>query len=114
MCSARETFDNIRQWMDQIKANADSGVDVILVGNKCDIDESLRAVPREEAQALATAYGVVFFEVSAKGGVNVDEAFLEIAQQSKVTMQAKIARGEIAPAGIPIVLGGEKPKSKCC
>jgi small GTP-binding protein len=40
--------------------------------------ESLRQVPREEAQAYATEAGLLFFETSAKTGEGVVEIFTEI------------------------------------
>src|ERR1700733_5438567 len=40
--------------------------------------ESLRQVPREEAQAYATEAGFLFFETSAKTGEGVVEIFTEI------------------------------------
>jgi len=45
----------------------------ILVGNKCDIDESKRAVPYSKGQALASEFGIKFFETSAKSNINVEE-----------------------------------------
>jgi hypothetical protein len=38
----------------------------ILIGNKCDIDESKRQVPVSKGQALADEFGLPFFETSAK------------------------------------------------
>ena len=45
----------------------------ILVGNKCDMDESKRKVPFNKGQALADEFGIRFFETSAKTNSNVDE-----------------------------------------
>jgi Ras-related protein Rab-5C len=42
--------------------------------------ESLRQVPREEAQAYATEAGLLFFETSAKTGEGIVEIFTEIGK----------------------------------
>ncbi|CAE6414671.1 unnamed protein product [Rhizoctonia solani] len=43
--------------------------------------ESLRKVPKEEAQAYATEAGLLFFETSAKTGEGIAEIFTEIAKK---------------------------------
>ena len=48
----------------------------VLVGNKCDMDESKRAVPYSKGQALADELGIPFFETSAKNNINVTEVRL--------------------------------------
>jgi Ras-related protein Rab-8A len=45
----------------------------VLVGNKCDMEESKRRVPYSQGQALADEYGIQFFETSAKNNIKVDE-----------------------------------------
>ena len=45
----------------------------VLVGNKCDMDESKRVVPYSKGQALADEFGIQFFETSAKSNLKVDE-----------------------------------------
>ena len=49
----KESFDNVRQWMQEIEKYA--GRDEIcrlLVGNKCDLPNSKRVVTREEGLEL--------------------------------------------------------------
>jgi Ras-related protein Rab-5C len=40
-----------------------------------------RQVSTEEAQAFADEKGIMFFEVSAKDGINVTETFNELAKK---------------------------------
>jgi Ras-related protein Rab-11A len=52
----RDTFDNVDRWLSELKANADSDVTIIIIGNKSD-EEKERKVSREEALAKAEHYG---------------------------------------------------------
>lgn len=47
--------------------------------------ESLRQVPRDEAEAYAQEAGLLFFETSAKTGDGVVEIFTEIGEQPRST-----------------------------
>ena len=51
-----------------------------------DESESLRQVPREEAEAYAQEAGLLFFETSAKTGEGIVEIFTEIGQCSLPVM----------------------------
>ena len=48
---------------------------IVLVGNKLDIAGAERKVPAAEGSRFAENLGVPFFEVSAKSGINVTNAF---------------------------------------
>ena len=49
----RKSFEHVDHWMGQIKQYADLQVDLILVGNKCDLEES-RVVSPEQGEQLAS------------------------------------------------------------
>eukprot|EP00922_Rhytidocystis_sp_ex-Travisia-forbesii_P037539 GHVS01055949.1.p1 GENE.GHVS01055949.1~~GHVS01055949.1.p1 ORF type:complete len:249 (-),score=27.82 GHVS01055949.1:357-1103(-) len=72
------TFANLRRWMKNVDDYTDANVQIILIGNKCDL-ENKREVPRQKGEDLAAEYSIPFFESSAKQNINVDEAFLCIA-----------------------------------
>lgn len=84
--SDRSSFEGLKECMALIKRHGldpASGGYVTLVATKLDYveeNEKNRKVSREEGEALAKEWGADFFEVSAKTGVNVDEAFIKLGQ----------------------------------
>ena len=75
----QNSFKNIRNWIKQIEANAQTNVCKVLVGNKCDKPD--RKVTFEEGKKLADDFGMEFFETSAKSGSNVNETFDALTKQ---------------------------------
>ncbi len=75
------SFQSIVTWLQEIQKNADSHVNKILIGNKCDVDESQRNVTRAEGEELARKHGMMYFETSAKKDLCVGDAFQNIASQ---------------------------------
>ncbi|KAJ2162730.1 GTP-binding protein [Coemansia sp. RSA 552] len=76
------SFNNIENWYMNVEQHASEGVNKILIGNKCDIEER-RVVTKEMGKALANKFGIQFKETSAKSNINVEEAFLELASDIK-------------------------------
>ena len=53
---------------------------MVVVGNKCDLDESKRKVPTEDGLKISRMWNVPFFETSAKTCYNSKEVFLEVVR----------------------------------
>ena len=88
----KKSFDNVRNWINQIKEEVSEKVSIILVGNKID-DEEHRVVGTEDGQKIAKELGLMFFECSAKSGFNIDLTFNELVKKT-VENYSKVAKGE--------------------
>ena len=75
----RTTFNHISSWLSEANNLASPNTILFLIGNKADLDAS-RDVTREEAEEFAKEHNLTFLETSAKTGDNVEEAFLQTAQ----------------------------------
>uniref|UniRef100_A0A7S3Y9X0 Ras-related protein Rab-1 n=1 Tax=Lotharella globosa TaxID=91324 RepID=A0A7S3Y9X0_9EUKA len=69
-----DSFENIRKWISDVRTYAEENVNLVLIGNKCDLVDS-RVVQRNRGEKLANEYGIPFFETSAKEDICVIEAF---------------------------------------
>ena len=79
--TSRKTFENVKNWVDQIREEVSPKVSIILVGNKID-DEQGRKVKTEEGENMAKECGLSFFETSAKSGENIDSTFNELVKRT--------------------------------
>lgn len=80
--SNRPSFDHVIGWMRDIKTRAPADCDIVLCGNKSDLDND-RVVTFDEGKQLAEEYGVQFFETSALTGHNVEKMFTALATTIK-------------------------------
>ena len=76
----RDTFNHLTSWLDDARQHANSNMTIMLIGNKCDLEQR-RAVTFEEGQTFANENGLVFLETSAKTAANVEEAFINTARK---------------------------------
>ena len=70
----RTSFENVQEWIDEVKSQSPKQILLVLVGNKIDL-ENERVVSKEEGEKFAYKYHIKFFESSAKNKTNVKEAF---------------------------------------
>merc|ERR1712032_1627137 len=76
--SRRETFAHLTRWLEEARQN----------GNKNDLEHRRQLSP-EEGKKFAEDHGLMFLETSAKTAHNVEDAFLNPAQE----IYSKIQRG---------------------
>ena len=88
----KKSFENVRTWINQIKEEVSEKVSIILVGNKID-DEEHRVVATDDGEKIAKELGLMFFECSAKSGVNNDSTFNELVKKT-VENYSKVSKGE--------------------
>lgn len=72
--SKRASFESLDKWLNEVRDHGDEKVEVILVGNKSDL-EPKRQVSKAEGQKYADEQGLCFVESSALNSSNVDMAF---------------------------------------
>jgi len=87
----KESFQNVKNWLEEIEQNAGTDVKKMLVGNKSDLRSS-RVVDVETGKQLADKLDIPFIETSALDSTNVSEAFhlmaKEIYKSGSVTSRA--------------------------
>ena len=75
-----QTFENVKQWVSQIREEASANVIIYIAGNKIDMEEE-RKVNKEEGEKLAEELGLPFVETSAKSGININETFEDLVER---------------------------------
>lgn len=114
----KTSFDNVDSvWLKEIDKYCSDNVYVQLLGNKCD-EISKRQVTFEEAKEFAEKHnGLDFLEVSAKTSINVEKAFVAMAEQIVKPFQQPLQQ-EHRPEGKRTPFGPSKPiedpKWGCC
>lgn len=79
-----ESFNSVQDWVTQIKTYSCDNAQVILVGNKCDMEDE-RVITTERGKQLADQLGVQFFETSAKENINIKVTkWIDISERKKV------------------------------
>ena len=107
-----QTYENVKNWITQIREETNPNVVIYLAGNKIDIPEEERAVKTEEGKEIADEYKLQFKETSAKDGINVNEVFQELVEKiDEVNSKLEVSKPE--PKNI-VYSPGKKKKSSCC
>jgi GTPase KRas protein len=74
----RKSFEDAKKVkMEILKTKGRGDVPILLVANKCDVDQENHVVSSEEGRMLAKHWGCQFAETSAKLSQNIDNLFTE-------------------------------------
>jgi len=123
----RNSFNNTRSWLADVREHADPNLSCMLVANKIDLctseDSGGRQVSAEEAQKLANENGLQFLEASARSGENVDAAFELVCRDIMKKIKNGVFEGGKS-AGVKqsrtldpqtsLELETSKPSGRCC
>jgi len=71
----KESFSHTSYWINEIKDLRREDSIIALVGNKCDVEK--KQVTLEEGKIVASEKGLIFKEVSAKTGMNIESLFFK-------------------------------------
>lgn len=75
--SDHSTFHNVQRWLGELRENTDADIQVMLVGNKSDL-QNLDSVRTDEATAFSAQYNLSFIQTSALDNTDVETAFQQI------------------------------------
>jgi len=73
----QSSFDNIDKWLSDLKVNGDEEMSIILIGNKCDL-ENERKISKNDGEEKAKLNKMAFLETSALNGTNISKAFEQL------------------------------------
>jgi small GTP-binding protein len=105
----RETFASIEDWVQEVGQYASDKSLKVLVGNKADSDV---IVSDEEAHAKASKLGYVYFNLSAKSGLGVNDLFSTVAR--KLIEKNKHLNIVSLNEGVKLNSSGGSSKGWCC
>lgn len=122
----KASFNEIALLQQQIMRakNNDSSFPIVLVGNKCDLEDE-REVSTEDGQRLANRLNLPYIETSAKTRTNVDESFLKLAssilkyekqqdENARSRVQSQVAAPVSAKVETPKPAASKKKADNSC
>ena len=77
--SEKQSFLKIKDWLKNIYEHKDEDFPILLLGNKCDLEEK-REVTKEEGDQLAKELKLNFYETSNKDNINIEKAITELIE----------------------------------
>lgn len=119
--TARESFNNLDRWMDEVHSYADNKIEMILAGNKNDLVAD-RQVTLTEGAEYSKKNQLIFYEISAMFNDNkaINEMFRQLAtrihESNKLKMLKQLSADETSKKtrNLKEITTQKKQKRKCC
>jgi small GTP-binding protein len=82
--SRAKTFATMKDWLIDMNSIIQKDIPMVIIGNKSDLIPDIgEVIDLEEPQQFAEQNNSIFLSTSAKSGVNVEKAFIEITQRMR-------------------------------
>merc|ERR1719397_2086331 len=104
----RQSFENVDNWVSDVRNERGYEVVIMLVGNKTDLP--YRDVLERDGEEKARELGVLYIEASAKDGTNVKQLFRTIA---KNLPSSEVGDKNSAPRGVSFHNKKDIDSGKC-
>ena len=102
------SFQSIEQWCDDVRSKSSPQIKIILVGNKCDLEDD-RVISSEQFEELAEkVHADGFVECSAKTGIGIERLF------EMVVIVCKDGQNYMETIGEPLSTKQPEPTGSCC
>ncbi|EGR32356.1 Ras family protein, putative [Ichthyophthirius multifiliis] len=75
----KESFNNIERWLKDYRDNRGNDASCVLIGNKIDMKQ-IREISQQQAEEKGKMLNMLYFDISAKTGENVQNMFLTMAK----------------------------------
>lgn len=99
----RASFDNLREWINTARAEAQETSKLFIIGNKCDLNRTRRISPEELGDFAKSMGGTFWTETSAKTGAGLDLLLQDLADEWSKVLEGR-SRSPVEPTGVDVTL----------
>jgi small GTP-binding protein len=114
--TSKTSFDNVDNWVSEIKEKASTDMKTMMIGNKIDLKDE-RTVSTEEAMEKAKLLELPLMEASALDSTNVKQAFYDLLKEMYKEVKKTIdvvEQAEKQNEGVQLDTNQPQEKKGCC